>query len=190
MEFYDVIKNRRAVRAYQPDVVPRQVIERILHAANWAPSGMNMQQWEFMVVSGDKKKALGDSYGKAAEGYSAEWDDENRRAQFLQFSRTYGGAPVIIVALCPRSSNPSTSKMHLESVAASFENLILAACAEGLGTCWMTGPLIDEASMRSILNVPDNREIVAVTPLGYPAAHPVPPTRIDPDLKEKVTWIE
>ena len=50
MEFYEVVRNRRAVRKYKPDMVQR-VIYKILDAANWAPSGMNTQSWEFLVVA-------------------------------------------------------------------------------------------------------------------------------------------
>ncbi|NLK52604.1 MAG: nitroreductase family protein, partial [Syntrophomonadaceae bacterium] len=63
MKFYEVIHKRRAIRKYKPDPVPREVLLRILDAANWAPSGMNLQQWEFIVVTGNKKKESGESYG-------------------------------------------------------------------------------------------------------------------------------
>ncbi|HOV43167.1 MAG TPA: nitroreductase family protein [Syntrophothermus lipocalidus] len=190
MEFYEVIHSRRAVRQYRPDPVPKEVLQRILDAANWAPSGMNRQQWYFVVASGEKKKALGASYAKIAERYTARWDDAERRKQFIEFAQTYGGAPVVIVALTDAAGDPATRKMNLESVSAAFENLLLAACAEGLGSCWMTGPLQDEASLRQILNIPDDKEIVAVTPIGYPAFQPPAPPRLDPELKEKVLWVE
>lgn len=190
MEFYEVIHRRRAIRKYKPDAVPKEVLMRILDAANWAPSGMNLQQWEFMVVSGDKKDELAESYGRVAEVYSAKWEDVRQRENFLQFARTFGGAPVVIVALTRASSNPGTVKMHLESVSAAFENLLLAACAEGLGSCWMTGPLQDEGSVRKILGIPVEKEIVAFTPIGYPDIDPPAPARKDPDLSKKVIWVE
>ncbi|NLU50691.1 MAG: nitroreductase family protein [Syntrophomonadaceae bacterium] len=190
MDFYQVIHSRRAIRQYRPDPVPREVLQRILDAANWAPSGMNRQQWYFIVVSGEKKRQLGESYARIAETYTARWDDAERRKQFVEFARDYGGAPVVIVALTDASDEPGTRKMNLESVSAAFENLLLAACAEGLGSCWMTGPLQDEASIRRILDIAPDKELVAVTPIGYPAISPPPPPRLDPDLKTKITWLE
>ncbi|MEN6351456.1 MAG: nitroreductase family protein [Syntrophomonas sp.] len=189
MEFFDVIHTRRAIRKYKTDPVPRVIMERILDAANWAPSGMNMQQWEFIVVAGEKKQQIGESYARFAETYTSSWDDLERRESFLNFARSFGGAPLLVIALTKASNEPSTRKMHLESVSAAFENLLLAACAEGLGTCWMTGPLQDEDSIRRILDIPENKEIVAVTPVGYPDMVPEVPKRIDPDLKNKVTWV-
>ncbi len=189
MEFFDVIYGRRAVRKFKSDQVSRQDIMKILDAANYAPSGMNHQQWEFLVVSGEKKNQLGDSYAQIADGYTAGWEQKERE-QFMNYARTYGGAPYIIVVLTDASKNEGIRKMNLESASAAMENLLLAARALGLGTCWMTGPLNDEAGVRKILNIPDSKEIVALTPLGYPEKFPQALPRVDPELKDKVRWLE
>lgn len=190
MDFYEVVYSRRAIRKYKPDMVPRKTLLKIFNAANWAPSGMNMQQWEFIVVAGPKKDQMGESYARFAEIYTADWEDQARKEMFLKFARDFGGSPLLIVALTKASKQDSMRKMHLESVSASFENLLLAACAEGLGSCWMTGPLQDEASIREILDIGDDKEIVALTPLGYPDMSPVAPERVDPELKSKIIWVE
>ena len=189
MEFFEVIKNRRAVRKYKPDMVSKEDIIKILDAGNWAPSGRNLQQWEFIVVSGEKKSAIGESYAAIAAGYTADWEASERES-FVRYAKTYGGAPYIIVVLTDNSEVAGISKMHLESGSAAMENIVLAARALGLGTCWMTGPLQDENSLRRILDIPEDKEIVAVTPLGYPVEFPPAPDRIDPELSQKVRWIE
>lgn len=189
MEFFEVVKSRRAVRMYKPDPVEREHILKILDAANWAPSGMNKQQWEFMVVSGSKKAALGESYRKIAEKYTRDWE-ESAKQKFIDYAATYGGAPVVIVVLTEASAIEPIRKMHLQSASAAMENLVLAARALGLGTCWMIGPLQDEAHIREVLGIPEGLEIVCVTPLGYPAEDPEPPARIDPDLAQKVRWVD
>lgn len=189
MDFYEVIYSRRAIRKYKPDMVPRATLLKILDAANWAPSGMNMQQWEFIVASGTKKNMLGESYARFMESYTRDWEPA-RKETFLKFARDFGGSPLVIIAVTPASQDDSTRKMHLESVSAAFENLLLAARAEGLGSCWMTGPLRDEDGMRKILDIPEDKEIVAVTPIGYPDMAPVAPPRLDPELKSKIRWVE
>lgn len=189
MDFFEVIYSRRSVRQYRPDPVDRAAILKILDAANWAPSGQRMQQWEFIVVTGDKKQQLGASYGVIGEAYTQGWDQTSRDA-FIEYARTYGGAPVVIVVLTEASDIPGIRKMHLESASAAMENLVLAARALNLGTCWMTGPLQDEPSIRKTLDIPDNKEIVAITPLGHPVELPPAPERLDPDLKTKVKWLE
>jgi nitroreductase len=71
-----------------------------------------------------------------------------------------------------------------------MQNLLLAAVDAGLGSCWMTGPLRDEAGLRALLDIPASKEIVALTPLGYPAAPPAERPRRDPTLATKVRWVE
>ena len=131
-------------------MVPQDVLLKVLNAANWAPSGMDLQQWEFIVVSGIAIAQIGESYRKVIERLATGWEDERRKV-FLQFAADFGGAPIIIIALTKASDNPVVRKMNLESVSAAFENLLLAACAEGLGSCWMMGPLNDEASVSANL---------------------------------------
>lgn len=190
MDFFDVIYGRRAVRQYKPDPVSREDISKIIDAACYAPSGKNLQQFEFIVVSGEAKKKLGESYGVIGEAYSKDWEDETERKNFIEYSRTYGGAPFIVVVLTDASKYDGIRKMNLESASAAMENLVLAARALGLGTCWMTGPLQDEAAIRSVLDIADNKEIVCVTPLGYPTAFPEALPRVDPKLEHKLRWIE
>ena len=192
MDFFEAVEARRSVRKYKPDPVSRELVMKVLHAANNAPSAVNLQQWEFIVASGERIARLGESYGRAMENaYShIEVRDLPPREELLNFARVYGGAPLVIAVLTDAADDPAFRKAHLESASAAMENLVLAAAALGLGTCWMTGPLRDETHLRAILGVPDSQEIVAITPLGYPASVPPRKPRKDPDLSRKVTWLD
>jgi nitroreductase len=191
MDLITAIMSRRSCRKYKPDEVSRDKIERILQAANWAPSGRNWQQWEFLVVTGEKREKIGKLYGEIV---AERWPEPQARTSeqriFLHWAETLGDAPVVIVALTRTDADPNTRKMNLESTAAAFQNLLLAAYAEGLGTCWMTGPLRREEELKKLLEVAEDREIVALTPLGYPLEWPSPPPRLDSDLSQKVRWIK
>jgi nitroreductase len=195
MDVLEAIHKRRAVRQYQPDPVSRKDILVVLDAANQAPSALNRQQWEFLVITGEKIRAMGKSYRSTLDEYLAYWErspmrDFISREEFIQFAETYGGAPVVIVVLTPADEIPNFRKANIESASAAMENLLLAATALGLGTCWMTGPLRDEQVLRRILAIPEDMEILAVTPLGYPAAVPESPPRLDPALEQKVRWVK
>lgn len=196
MDVFEAIRRRRSIRQYCPDPVKREDICKLLRAANQAPSAMNRQQWEFIVVTGAKIAEMGESFRWIIEEYTkngeSSWMKGSRfsREDFLRFAATYGGAPVVIVVLTDTAQTADFQRANLESASAAMENLLLAATALGLGTCWMTGPLRDEKILRTILAIPDDREIVAVTPLGYPAGIPDAPPRHDPDLANKVRWVE
>ena len=190
MELYQAIKERRSIRKYKADAISREVLHRVLDAANWAPSGANLQQWKFYIVSGQKRNQIAENYGRMTEkNYPPVAERNEQQKFFAEWARTYGGAPLIIVATMPREEG-RRAKMHLESVSAAFQNLLLAAHAEGLGTCWMTGPLGDEATLNQILELPNNEEIVALTPLGYPDQTVGDKPRLDPDLKGKFVWLK
>ena len=155
---------------------------------------MNRQQWEFVVVIGKKIGEIAESYSKIIEEYTRNWDSSPMRGSlsredFIQFAKTYGGAPVVIAILTDVADSPDFHKANIESASAAMENLLLAATALGLGTCWMTGPLRDEKALRTVLAIPDEKEIVAVTPLGYPFEIPGSQPRLDPELKQKVRWV-
>lgn len=196
MELFDAIHARRAVRQYRPDPVPKDAILKVLDAANRAPSAMNRQQWEFVVVT--KKETIhrmGASYRAIVEEFTRNWDPSPLRGslsreEFIRFAESYGNAPVVIVVLTDTADTDNFRKANLESASAATENLVLAATALGLGTCWMTGPLQDGKALRQILSIPETKELVAVTPLGYPAIMPAVKPRLDPELAQKVRWVE
>lgn len=195
MDIFEAIRRRRSIRQYRPDPVKREDISKLLEAANQAPSAMNRQQWEFIVVTGAKVAEMGESFRHIIEEYTKNGESSRMkgspfsREDFLRFAATYGGAPVVIVVLTDTAQTADFRRANLESASAAMENLLLAATALGLGTCWMTGPLNDEMALRRILAIPEDKEIVAVTPLGYPVVVPEAPPRQGPDLTRKVRWV-
>ncbi|MBE3578261.1 MAG: nitroreductase family protein [Limnochordales bacterium] len=190
MDVFEAIMQRRSVRQYKPDEVSVSDIKKVLEAANWAPSARNTQPWHFIVARGAKKDEFARLYGQIVERgmppAGQRTPDQERR---VEWARTLGKAPVLIVALTRRGNDAAGTKASLESTCAALENLMLAATALGLGTCWMTGPLAEEAKLREIFSIGPEWEVVATTPLGYPDGLPNPPARQDPELKQKVTWI-
>ncbi|WP_258359312.1 nitroreductase family protein [Moorella sulfitireducens] len=188
MELYELIKRRRSIRKYETDPVPQEVITRILEIATWAPSGLNRQPWRFIVVIGDKKDELARAFREVAEAETMPAGQRSPRKEgLLRFVQILNEAPAIVVALSQTHEEPGLHKSFLESTAAAFSYLLLAATREGLGTCWMTGPLNEEQILRKILSIPDDMELVALTPLGYPDEDPAPKPR--KPLEEVVTWL-
>ncbi len=150
MDFYEVIRTRRSIRSYKPDPIPDHVLRRILEAARIAPSGSNRQPWKFIIVKDEKiKERLADACGH--QSFIAE-------------------APIVIVACgynihYNRGGYMGEMSM-LVDVSIAFTHLILAARAEGLGTCWIG--LFDNEKVKEILKIPNEVNVVAITPLGYP----------------------
>jgi nitroreductase len=179
MELYEAIRDRRSVRKYKEEPVPREVIERIMDMAIWAPSGMNRQNWFFLVITGEKKASLAKIIAKSyrfIEPVLQKVFAEKPGA--IQFTKTFferlGDAPVVIFAYY--TATKEKAETSVQTVAAAVQNLLLAAHAEGLGACWMTGPLHVADEINEFLAMED-KTLVAVIPLGYPDETPPAPKR-------------
>jgi nitroreductase len=186
MQLEEAIKGRRSVRKFKPQPVPKEIIEKILELAIWAPSGMNRQEWFFLVVQGEKKDELLKIFGAAFENIRPNLEKVFTTKPKIvegmkQFFQTYGGAPVFILAYAGKgpSGNWDTS-----STAVAVQNLLLAAYAEGLGTVWTDGVLIKEAEINALMGI-EGKKLVAVVPLGYPDEI----LRVPPRREGRVQWV-
>ncbi|MDA8336849.1 MAG: nitroreductase family protein [Peptococcaceae bacterium] len=161
MDVYEAIAARRSIRRYKPDPVGEEQVTRVLDAARLAPSWKNLQCWRFIVVRSETGKT----------GILSGFDDSNPGKKAIT------AAPVMIV-LCvdPQASGKMGDKeYYLVDAGIAMENLMLAARAEGLGTCWLGE--FNEAPVKESLGIPDNWRIVGMTPLGYPDQDPKPRPR-------------
>ncbi|HAY22852.1 nitroreductase family protein [Desulfobacca acetoxidans] len=187
MDVYETIKNRRSHRMYKPDPVPREVLQRVVEAALWAPSGTNLQPWDITVLTGQFREEFIALASLAAEDMAPRLRklfDEERVAFVTQFFKNLGGAPVVIAVTVWRDPDPFSQEMYVQSGAALMQNLLLAAEAEGLGACWMSGVLSREKELLKYLGLED-RHLLAITPIGYSAKTPPPVPR-----KERpVRWL-
>ena len=168
MEFYEVINKRRSIRAYKKDPVEDSKLSRILNAARLAPTAANRQPYSLIVVKDEETKL------KLKDAYSQEW---------------FFTAPVIVCAcaLPDDAWKRNDGKGYVDvDVAIAMDHLILAASAEGLGTCWIAAFKPDV--VRDVLSIPDDIEPLILTPLGYPEVIPEPTFR--KSLEEMVREIK
>lgn len=153
MEFTKVIQRRYSVRAYRPDPLPEDALQRILEAARLAPTAVNRQPFQLIVIHTAGREA------ELKRVYKQDW--------FVQ--------PPLIIAICGIPAQGWTRKYDGKNytdvdVAIVMDHLILAATNEGLGTCWIGA--FDPAAAREVLGLPEGVEPIAFTPLGYPADQP------------------
>lgn len=161
MDVLEVIKGRRSVRAFKSQDVSREIVEKLIDAARWAPSAGNIQPWEFIIVRKPEIKrrlveaALGQTFIEEASVIIVVCADENRSSQ------GYGIRGKTLYCI--------------QDTAAAVQNINLAAYSLGLGTCWVGAFREEEA--RKILKVPRGIRPVAIIPVGYPAEAPPPRSR-------------
>ena len=158
MDALEAIRQRRSVRRYTGDPIPREDLEQIVDAGRLAATGSNRQPWDFIVVTGqatiERLKV------------AARWMD-------------MAGAIIAVVM------DPS-SRWWVEDAAAAVENMLIASTALGYGSCWLEGyTLPHEEEFKALLNVPRDKRLLTLIPIGVPAESPSPPKK---SLAEVIHW--
>ena len=187
---YDALLTTRAMRRFTDEPVDDATIEACLRAAVQAPSGGNIQPYQFVVVTEPERKArLGELYLKAWERYApavaevtppAKTEEGRRRharnmAVSDELAHSLATVPVLVLVLMPKIEMVvDDDEGHMDvgptyaSVYPAVQNFILACRAHGLGTVLTTVYRVYEDEVRAVCDVPDRYEVVALLPVGHP----------------------
>jgi len=169
MELRQALRDRRSVRAFQPEPIPQSVLEQLVELANWAPSAGNLQSRDFIVV---RDAATRKGLARAAI-------DQDFVAQ----------APAVLV-VCANFSRVTKygrrgrDLYSIQDAAAATQNFLLAAHAAGYGTVWVGA--FDEDAVSRLLRLPSHVRPVALVPIGRPAETPEIPEHLP--LEEILHW--
>jgi len=150
MDILKVIKTRRSVRKFKKEAVSKEVIEKILEAGRWAPSGLNNQPWRFMVLKREKKDIL--------SGYT-------------EYSYIIKNADKAILIFLDKKSSYNYEK-DLMAIGACVQNMLLCIHSLGYGACWLGEILNQRKRVRESFRIPQNLELAAVIALGQPLKPP------------------
>ncbi len=141
MSLLDVIFRRRSIRRYKSKPVPDDVLKNILEAGRLAPSADNIQPWHFIVVTAPEIKR---------ELSGGMWRGFIKDSAFT-------------IVGC----GDKTNKWSTVDVAIALENMVLAAEAQEVGSCWIG--VFEEEEIKKLLGIPGNLKVVALVSFGYPA---------------------
>ncbi len=211
-DLLDVLVSRKSIRRYKPDPIPDEMIDKILEAARWAPTGENYQPWRFIVIRDQEtRNKIGDLSKQGSGSRMTAWyclgelqqrfdkiEDPVRRAEVLRFM--YSGevsefckqAPMIIAIIGDLRVGSVDVPYDL---CAAIENTLLEAHALGLGACWVHGPVAssrDAKRFKEILKIPTGMgeyKVIAYLAFGWPKEerkHPRPKL----PLEDMVYWEE
>lgn len=180
MDVFEAIEKRHSVRAFRPDPVPREMLERIVRAASLAPSAMNEQPWRFYVTTGETRRQVGEAMAQGTT-HLEEFIDvmgPELHAQAVEWYSELGNAPVVIVCTMPKVDDEFWCLNTHLSIGAAIENILLTATGQGLGACNITFSYYVRDELAQTLDVPEDRVIVAILAIGYPDdSQPEPPAR-------------
>ena len=200
---------RRSVRRFTDQPVPREAIEGLLQAAVRAPSPSNRQPWRFAVVTDPQIKAqLVADIQEVAEQMREVIERSHHREDFARYSDFFfeplQRAPVVILPhyrvhddlierllLSGGASpgdflTPAAMQGELACTAAAVMNLLEQAHRDGLGACWMAGPTIARDAICKRLQIRPPWTLLGAVALGWPDESPEPRTRRS--LDRVVRW--
>jgi coenzyme F420-0:L-glutamate ligase/coenzyme F420-1:gamma-L-glutamate ligase len=177
---YGLMKSRRSIRRFKDTPVSKSVLKRILSASIQAPSAHNRQPWRFVILhSPEKKERLARKMGERLRS-DLERDRLEPAAIEKDVARSYsritGAAMAVVVCMDMTTMDKYPDErrsmaeyiMGIQGVAMAGENLLLAAHAEGLGSCWVCAPLFVPDLVREELDLKVDWEPQGMILLGYP----------------------
>ena len=147
MDAIEALKTRKSIRLYLAKPVPNEIIEDIIDCGRLAPTARGVEPWEFIVVT----------------------DADTRR--WISKTTDFGGfiadTPVCVAVLCRET------KYYLEDGCAAAENILVAARAHGLGSCWVAGDKKPYApAVCEKIGAPEGYKLISLLALGYAAEDP------------------
>jgi nitroreductase len=190
-EFLKLVQERRSIRAFTTDPVSDEMVDQVIEAGRWAPSGTNTQPWEFIVVRDQGMKERIAGFVKDVMYLAHEV--ELTRAEEMQWPSAsrpvsdpaWKDAPVLIVVCGDQRTTKSyplfaqltrRDSIFASSLASAFLYMSLAAKSLGLGSHWASAtshPLVMPMIMQA-LGIPDDFLIYDTMAIGHPAAQPKP----------------
>jgi len=143
MDFFDVVSQRCSVRQFSSKALAKADIEKVVDAARLAPTARNVQPWEFVVVSEPEKIV--------------------RLAGITDHGKFLKDAACAVVVVS------TDTKYYLEDGSAATANILLAATALGIGSCWIAGDKKPYAgAILETLGIPQKYKLISIIALGYP----------------------
>jgi len=146
----DVIKNRRNIKKFKPDIIKEESLFAWLEAASMAPNHRMTEPWEVLFIGNETREKL------------------NHKTNF-------GDAPAVIAVLSRNGSSQIEMIENALATACFIQNFNLAAWAEGVGTFWSSIGAAERS--KEILGVPNGYEVIGVLGIGYPEIIPEPKPR-------------
>lgn len=195
-EFYQLLESRRSIRKFKKESPPKEMIERILTAGMHAPSGKNMQNWRFFVVTGQKRDEYLAHSQKSwvnLKGFLQKHLKPSLYEFTERFFYTLGDAPVLIFCYSVNSPH-ERHQTSIGSVYMAVENMNLACFVEGLGCCTMGAPLEIQSEVDAFLGVNAREdfkkgqlELLCALAIGYPDHQPPKAPR---QTEDRIHWID
>ena len=152
VDLEEVIYKRRTIRRFKQDPIPLETLKKLIDFARVAPVGSNIQALEYVIVNSEEMA----NYMFPLVRFAASLPKEQKP--------TVENKPMAYIIILV---NTDIKKSFFEyDIGAAVENILLGAITFGLGCCWMAS--INGRKIKSLLEIPDNYQIVQLISMGFP----------------------
>lgn len=161
----ETIRTRRSIRKFRPDPVPHELIEKVLDAGRWAPSGQNNQPWRFAIITSRTTIA--------------------KISKLTHYSKVVMASQALIPVFLDIEKSYHREK-DIQAIGACLQNMLLEAHSLGFGAVWLGEIIKSDGQLRELLGLSGPLELMAVVALGYPDEQPRPSKR--KEIKELIVF--
>ncbi|KHF39971.1 nitroreductase family protein [Halalkalibacter okhensis] len=188
MDIMKAIFTRRTIGLVKEDPVPKEIIEKILHAGTFAPNHYRTTPWRFFVLTGNARNRLGEVFEEVTKASLENPTTEESQKKITRSKMNPLRAPVIIaVGVEPSKKKNVIVKEEYAAVSSAVQNMLLAAHGLGLGAIWRTGEICYAKRVKEFFGMSEMGEMVAFIYLGY-ANMSAPNVKKTP-YQDVTTWL-
>jgi len=168
-EIQEVIEERRTIvpELFSNRKVHKEILEKMLNAAKWAPTHKLTQPWRFTVFTDEGLQRLGNSHAEFYKNATPQSEFKENKYNKIK-NRPVMSSACIAVVLERDTEKRVPVKEEIASVAIAVQNMSLIATAYGIGTYWGTGGMIYSDEMKNFLNLNSEDEVLGFLFVGYP----------------------
>lgn len=188
----ETIRQRRTIKQFLPQPVPRAVLAELIDLAVWAPNHRLTEPWRFYVLDGAAREELGVIAAQITVekimGSGGEINLATRKGE--EAAATWSAVPTLLYVTMLRDTNPEIDQENYGAVCCALQNLALAAHAAGIGTSWSSGAVAAAPALHELVGAGANEQMVGLIRVGYldPAIAP-PKSRRKPG-SAVTTWVD
>ena len=186
------IFGRRSIKLFKAQPVPRELIERLIEAAVWAPNHRLTEPWRFYVLDGVSRERLGEIAGRITEQklLTSGAQPEIVLRNAAEAAATWARVPALVYVTVLRDANPEIDEENYGATCCAIQNLMLVAQAAGLGTSWSSGAVAAAGELKTLAGAGEGERMAGLLRVGYPdTGVPVPQSRRAPGAGF-TTWLD
>jgi nitroreductase len=188
----ETIRQRRTIKQFLPQPVPRALLQELLDLAVWAPNHRLTEPWRFYVLDGAARDKLGAIAAQITVekivGSGGEISVATRKGE--EAAATWSTVPTLLYVTALRDANPEIDQENYGAVCCALQNLALAAHAAGIGTSWSSGAVAMAPALHELVGAGDNEQLVGLMRVGYLDPAIAPPKSLRNAGSTYTTWVD